>query len=74
MQSIRCKGSNVHAEAFYKYSKNIYFKSWNKLVFAIRFAVIYFKIQNGKWSLMVNKNDKLSPSSSVFFYSSVKQA
>lgn len=68
MQSIRCKGSNVHAEAVYKYSNNIYFKSWDKLVFAIRLEVIYFKIQNGKCSLMVNKDDKLSPRFLLFSF------
>ena len=66
MQSIRRKGSNVQAEAFYKYSNNIYFKSWDELVLAIRLEVIYFKIQNEKCSLMVNKDDKLSPNNSVF--------
>ena len=64
MQSIRCKGSNVQAEAFYMYSNNIYFKSWDKLVFAVILEVI-FKIQNEKCSLMVNKDDKFYPNNSV---------
>lgn len=72
MQSIRCRGSNVKAEAFYKYSNNIYFKSWDKLVCAIRLEAIYFKIQNEKLSLRVNKDDKLFLNNSVFSNSNVK--
>ena len=55
----------MHAEAFYMYSNSIYFKSWDKLVFAVRLEVI-FKIQNEKCSLMVSKDDKFYLNNSVF--------